>query len=261
MLSSAADVSQVWYAAYGSNLQRERFLLYIRGGRATGSHRVLPGVRDTRDPTGDRALTLPGRVRFGWTSPTWRGGIAFYDPDLDGRAFARAYRITAAQFADLAAQEMHTDPGHGLDLATVLSQGRHSHGPGHYETLHLVGELNGLPVLTFSASSWREIPPNQPSADYLAIMWRGLRTTHGLDADACADHLLACPGIGTWTHAQLCRLDRRCQPQPPRLASSSERTPRPAGPATMARARSVPGGGIHDPAGRQHRQRGPTVDP
>src|SRR5687767_6536481 len=110
---------RVWYASYGSNLARDRFLCYLRGGRPEGATRTYPGARDTSDPQGDEPMLLPGGVFFGWRSPTWGGGIAFYDasPRVDGAsrhdgsaeagAYARAYLITESQFADVAAQEMH----------------------------------------------------------------------------------------------------------------------------------------------------------
>lgn len=38
---------------------------------------------------------------------------------------------------------MRREPGTDLDLTQVLSERRHTYGPGRYETLHLVGELDG----------------------------------------------------------------------------------------------------------------------
>lgn len=188
----------VWYAAYGSNLDRERFLNYLRGGRAVGAARMLPGSRDPADPSGDLPLRIPGTVRFGWESPTWGGGIAFYDADATGTVLARAYRLTPEQFVDVAAQEMHLAPGLDLDLAEVLHHGRHTHGPGRCETLHLVGELQQEPVLTFSASSWNDVPINQPTGPYLATMVRGLRESHRLSENDIVSCLLTCAGVGDW---------------------------------------------------------------
>ena len=138
---------QVWYACYGSNLRRDRFLCYLQGGRPEGARRRYPGARDTTVPADDRPMTLPGSIVFGWDSPTWGGGIAFYDAEAEGATLARAYLVTDQQFADVAAQEMHREPGDDLDLAHVLEHSRHVVGPGRYESLLLVGELEGHPVL------------------------------------------------------------------------------------------------------------------
>ena len=105
------SVADLWYAAYGSNLARDRFENYLSGGRPVGATRHYPGARDSSPPIDDRPLLLAGRLFFAWESPTWGGGIAFYDPDGEGTVYARAYRITAEQFSDLAAQEMRRDPG------------------------------------------------------------------------------------------------------------------------------------------------------
>lgn len=189
----------LWYVAYGSNLDRGRFGHYLTGGRPGGSARTMAGARDSSPPTAQRAVTVPGSVFFGWESPTWGGGVAFLDAHAPGQALGVAYRVTSEQFSDIAAQEMHREPGASLDLATVLADGRHRHGPGRYETLHLLGHLDGEPMLTFTADRDGPPPHNAPSPAYLQLMGRALMATHELTADDAASHLLARPGIGSWT--------------------------------------------------------------
>jgi hypothetical protein len=200
---------RVWYASYGSNLSRDRFRCYLRGGRPEGATRTYPGARDTTDPQGDESMLLPGEVFFGWRSPTWGGGIAFYDADarVDGTVYARAYLVTEGQFSDVAAQEMHREPGEGLDLSHVLQRARHSYGPGRYETLHLVGELRGDPVLTFTATDPAALERHAPSAAYVAMMARGLGESHGLSAAEAARYLASRPGAGHWTPEAILDLD------------------------------------------------------
>lgn len=173
-------MAELWYAAYGSNLARDRFETYLSGGRPPGATRIYPGARDPRPPGDDRPLILSGRLFFAWESPTWGGGIAFYDPDAPGSVYARAYRITEEQFSDLAAQEMRREPGADLDLGRVLTERRHTYGPGRYETLHLVGELDDLPVLTFTASRGHGLVAKPPAPAYVDTIVRGLLECHGL---------------------------------------------------------------------------------
>ncbi|SDO74927.1 hypothetical protein SAMN04489867_0487 [Pedococcus dokdonensis] len=187
---------QVWYASYGSNLRRDRFLHYIAGGRPEGASRTYPGARDRTPPVDDRPLTLPGAMFFGWESPTWGGGIAFYNADSEGPTLARAYLVSDQQFADVAAQEMHRQPGDDLDLGQVLEHSRHDLGPGRYEALHLVGELEGAPVLTFTTPDPAALQLNSPTAAYLRMIVAGLRETHGSSDDEVLDYLLARPGLG-----------------------------------------------------------------
>jgi hypothetical protein len=185
---------QVWYACYGSNLRRDRFLCYVEGGRPEGARRSFPGARNRTLPVDDRPMTLPGSIFFGWESPTWGGGIAFYDAEADGSTLARAYLVSDQQFADVAAQEMHREPGADLDLAHVLEHSRHVVGPGRYESLLLVGELDGHPVLTFTTPDPAAVEHNPPAPAYLRTMADGLREAHGLDDDEVTDYLLSCPG-------------------------------------------------------------------
>lgn len=194
----------VWYAAYGSNLSRERFLTYVRGGRPAGATRTYLGARDRSLPSAEVAFAMPGQLFFGWESPTWGGGIAFYDAGAGGSTLARAYLVTDQQFADVAAQEMHREPSPDLDLAHVLEHARHDVGPGRYESLLLVGELDGHPVLTFTTPDPAAVHPNSPAPAYLRTMTDGLREAHGLDDDQVADYVLSCPGaVPGWDAARL----------------------------------------------------------
>ena len=102
---------------------------------------------------------------------------------------------------------MHRDPGTDLDLADLWQRGRHTLGPGRYESLHVVGRIDDLPVVTFTAST--PLPPNPPVPAYLATMARGIAETHGWGADEIADYLLARPGVGNaWDAASLRSLVR-----------------------------------------------------
>lgn len=193
--------AMVWYASYGSNMHLDRLAHYIEGGRPSGAARAYPGCRDRRPPVESVPVELRGALYFATRSPVWRGGRAFYDPDADGRVFARAHLVSAGQFADIAAQEMYREPGADLDLGEVLSTGRSVLGAGRYETLVCTGRLDGRPVLTFTAP-WRmdEVTWTVPSAAYLRHLARGLLEAGAWDADVVTAYLAACPGTaGLWT--------------------------------------------------------------
>ena len=204
-------LERVWYAGYGSNLDWTRFRHYLRGGRSDGAARELPGAHDPSDPLDRRPIGLAGSVYFAWESPTWGGGIAFYDPEAGGTSLGVAYLVTASQFADVATQEMHRDPtGDPPDLATLLAAGRLVAGPGRYETLHVVGELDDVPIVTFTSSVHDAMPLNAPRPAYVQTMARGLAAEHGLAANAVVDYLLARPGCTPgWTRDALLELVAR----------------------------------------------------
>lgn len=198
---------RIWYAAYGSNLDRDRFQRYLTGGAAVGALRSHAGARDTTAPTGDRPVSLPGRLHFGWRSSTWGGGVAFYVPgegESQGVVRARAYLLTEGQFADVAAQEMHRETGGGLDLARVLAHGYDVAGPGRYETIHRVGTIEDRAVLTFTAEDPDALGELAPTAPYLRTMAAGLRQSHGLDDEAVVDYLRQSPVVrGAWSAGEL----------------------------------------------------------
>ncbi len=185
----------LWYAAYGSNLDPDRFSCYLLGGCPPGATRTYPGTRAAAPALERRPFTMSGRLVFAWHSPTWGGAIAFHDPHGDGEVLSAAYRLPPATFSDVVEQEMRRDPGVDHDLAEVLAHGRQVLGPGRYETLHRTGELAGRPVLTFSSGDFSSLEPGEPAPAYVATIARGLRQTHGLGDDDIVDYLLAAEGI------------------------------------------------------------------
>lgn len=178
---------EVWYVSYGSNMSAARLACYLEGGCPPWGQRHNPGAHDPRPPRHSLGVELPGSVYFAGESPQWGGGVAFYDHETPGPAAARAYLVTAQQFADIAAQEMYRVPDPhdpiqevvlgGLDPALG---GRHHVGPGRYETLVQVGEIAGAPMLTFTAPHGIDhVEHNDPSPRYLSILAEGLREAHG----------------------------------------------------------------------------------
>jgi hypothetical protein len=154
---------------------------------------------------------MPGGVYFALESAAWTGGMALYDPDLPDEAAARAYLISAGQFADIAAQEMYRDPGVDLDvLEDAVALGRVRMGDGRYETLVYGGELDGSPLFTFTAS-WRfgDIDLNPPAASYLANLATGLYESHRWGAEQITAYLGKRPGVsGVWALEDLEELVR-----------------------------------------------------
>jgi hypothetical protein len=191
---------EVWYISYGSNMSAERLTCYLEGGLPPGGNRRNPGARDPRPPRRRVPVDLPGAVYFTGDSPQWGGGVAFYDHEASGPAAAVGYLVTAAQFADIAAQEMSRVPQDGDPLEELIVgglaphlDGRHEAGPGRYETLVEIGRYDGAPMLTFTAPHGIDhVEHTSPSPSYLSMLAAGLRETRGWDAaeiDAYFDRL------------------------------------------------------------------------
>jgi hypothetical protein len=180
---------EVWYVSYGSNMSSARLEAYLSGGVPPGGNRANPGARDATPPRRSVPVDLPGALYFAGDSPQWGGGVAFYDHDAaGGPTAARAYLVTAAQFADVAAQEMYRIPQEGDPLEEVVVQGidggRHHVGPGRYETLVEVGRLDGAPMLLFTSPHGIDhVEHSRPSEAYVAMLATGLHESRGWDDD------------------------------------------------------------------------------
>ena len=98
-------MQHIWYVAYGTNLSRQRFRYYLRGGQPDGLERDYPGCRDKSDEIATFGLLITGGLYFAGHSSVWRAGMAFYDANVAGEVAARAYLITTEQFVDVLAQE------------------------------------------------------------------------------------------------------------------------------------------------------------
>jgi hypothetical protein len=171
----------IWYAAYGSNLSRARFDVYLRGGTPEGATHHYPGCRDLSAPLDDRTFEIDLQLAFGGTSQTWGGGVAFVRPG--GTALARIYLITDEQFADVIAQENWLDPGSiGIDGGDYM-----------YGVVPELGSLEGHAIRTITQAPDTMLSP--PSAAYLKHIADGLREAYGMSDEAIDAYLRSAPGL------------------------------------------------------------------
>jgi hypothetical protein len=148
----------VWYACYGSNLLRDRFMGYIKGG---GMKNNL-GCSDKNSPLMDKPIVIKHELYFSNTSKNWEGkGVAFLKLEKDDAVITlgRAYLITEEQFKEVQKQE-------GLSLSWY----------GH--TLEL-GEMEGYPIKSFTSKVENKVYNyNKPSKGYIEVIKRGLVETY-----------------------------------------------------------------------------------
>ncbi|WP_208641172.1 histone deacetylase [Micromonospora arborensis] len=219
--------THIWYVCYGSNMSLSRLNYYLLGGRPPMGALTYPGCRDKNPPSESRAIRLPGTVYFALEALAWTGGMAFYDHLHPGDTPARAYRLTVSQFSDILAQEMNLAPGEDVDLTDVLSQGWQTLGPGCYETLIHLGDIDGVSAFTFTAP-WRsgDLEHRKPAGIYLRHLAAGLVETHGWSVAEVAAYLGSRPGAaGHWSPEELMELVADLgmpPPEPPRANHVSE---------------------------------------
>ena len=169
-----------WYAAYGSNTDGERL------------HRYLAACSQPAEPTDSRPFIIDLPLYFAGTSTVWgSGGVAFtrMQREETPSTLARAWLLPVARIAEIGAQEnRHDVTAAALDLEVVREAGWQRAFDGWYDTWVNCGELDGLPVVTLTSSLARE-PVNPPGSEYLKVIARGLRVTHGMTREAVATYL------------------------------------------------------------------------
>jgi len=165
----------VWYASYGSNMLRERFMHYIQGGEYEGKEH--DGCDDKTPPRDDKPLIIKGyRMYFGNKSSGWDNrGVCFLEPKENEEALGRIYLITWEQFSDIRCQE----------------------GCGSYwynEKILLNPEQpEDIPIYTITNRSKRNVV--EPSQKYLDVVSRGIRETYPeMSRDKIDEYLNRCMG-------------------------------------------------------------------
>nr|ACF80379.1 unknown [Zea mays] len=217
-----SDLSKtdVWYASFGSNMWRPRFLCYIQGGKAEGMNIPCCGSRDTSSPKGTVWKTVPHRLLFGRSStPCWgTGGVAFLNPEINynEKSYVCMYKITLEQFNDILFQENRLVLEDGKDGNTVypdspligsseikfISTNRAVHlepiKDSWYSNVLYLGNEDEVPILTMTCPASDieryksgELRLAPPSETYAATLIKGLVEGKQMDADGAASYINA----------------------------------------------------------------------
>jgi hypothetical protein len=185
----------VWYAAYGSNLCRERFLRYLSGGPVAGSTMIQTGGRDPAEPRHDRAHPIDRTLYFAGSSRSWGGGgVAYLDADEVPATptLGRIWLITVGQLEDVYGQENREPEVPRIDLQALAEIGELTLSTGPYGRLVRLEEIDDLPVITFTAAS-RRLDHSEPHRCYRDVIARGLRESWGLDPSEVDEYLAGLP--------------------------------------------------------------------
>ena len=163
----------IWYAAYGSNLLRERFLHYILGGTCRFNGKPYKGCTDKTPPLDTQPADMPYPMYFGNRSSSWHGcGVSFLDVESSGHAYGRLWLITESQFLDVWEQE---GPGQAW-YPDRISLG--------------IRKEDGIEMATLTNRVRRNFC--EPHPDYLEVLRLGLRETYpDMPDNIMADYLEA----------------------------------------------------------------------
>jgi len=160
-------MNKLIYAAYGSNLLKERFMVYIQGG--VFHNKEYKGCTDKTGPEVMGWQYVPYRLYFAKHSTRWNnGGVAFlsceHESNPEKFTVARLWQVTESQFEEIQEQE-------GC----------------WYNKILLLGEKDGLEIKTITGCWTQEI--NKPCVEYLNIIKSGVKETTNWDDNKIDDYL------------------------------------------------------------------------
>ncbi|KAI3953731.1 hypothetical protein MKW98_017555 [Papaver atlanticum] len=185
----------IWYASFGSNMWKPRFLCYIEGGQAEGMQAPCSGSMDKNPPKEIVWKIVPHRFFIGRSKTrTWgAGGVAFLHPESDdsSNSYMCLYKITLEQFNDVLVQENRLRPVEAInplfdlsDLESVTknkSLNSNELKDGWYSNVVCLGTEGDLPILTMTCSNLDielfksgKLPLNAPSKEYRDTLVKGL---------------------------------------------------------------------------------------
>jgi hypothetical protein len=173
-------MTYVWYLGYGSNLHKQRFLCYVKGGIPQFGKNRNNGCNDKTSPLEDKAITINYPLYFALPDSqtgtgNWGvGGVAFIDPqeNKQSKTLCRMWKITEGQYGEVKLQE----------------------GSGWYNKEISLGEDDGIPILTITHDPvLTNIAP--PSDTYIKTIAFGFRETYRFTVEQIVDYLLGKPGV------------------------------------------------------------------
>lgn len=178
----ASDNRLVWYAGFGSNLLRERFDCYIKGGKPKGSNADYAGCRDKSDVQGDQPIKLHHALYFADHSNAWNGAAAFVRPAAsETTTYGRMYLITYGQLNDVVRQENGRDVPGNVIVPPYDEWTRVDHceiaGFRLYGRLIKIGMQVQHPILTLTATR-DDFLIGAPSEAYIKTIVAGLEETY-----------------------------------------------------------------------------------
>lgn len=203
-------MDMLWYAAYGSSVNRDRFLEYIKGGTSNFNGQVYPGCRNKQEPIRDYAMMIPRELYFAKNSDPWGGAVAFVLPEESkSQTLGRAYLISADQFVDIVCQENGRRPGDqeiGFDYRhaeaskeSYLTPGKPlvplGQGKMWYGRIMRLGIRESWPVFTITAEWPGYSDVNTPGRTYLKTIGAGIRQLGRISEKSLVEYFLTKVGI------------------------------------------------------------------
>lgn len=190
----------VWYGSYGSNLNFDRFKLYIVGGTADFVNKEYLGCSDKSLPLENDLITIPYEMYFAKSAKHWENkAIAFINPQKNEnqKTFCRIYKITFEQFEQIVIQENGKKTNEinlSFDLEKLTLKEFYNFGTDseyiNYGKIINLGVWESIPMFTFTTKTTIDkIKFNKPSRKYLQVIKDGLLQTGRLSENEIDEYL------------------------------------------------------------------------
>jgi len=183
----------IWYACYGSNMDYERFIKYIQGGRLIVNNKTKeykPCPTDVKPPEQSEPYTIDRRLFFAKESNTWnQHGVAFISNKRNkkSKTFAKLYLISEDQFLHLFAQE-NGRLNARIDFEQLFQNEYLDFDYSFYNRILVIEkDHKGFPVLTFTNKS--KLLPNKPFVEYASLIINSLISTHNITIKEAFDYI------------------------------------------------------------------------
>jgi len=203
-------MNMLWYAAYGSNINRERFLEYLRGGVSRFNGVRYAGCRNHDEPIRDYAIAISRELYFARMADAWGGAVGFVRSEpANTQSIGRAYLITEEQFVDIACQENGRRPGDpdfafdyafaGRAAESYLNPTDPSRPSGGgslwYGRVLTLGTRESWPIFTLTAEWSGYSDVNAPGRAYLKCIADGIRQLGRISQKALVEYFISRVGV------------------------------------------------------------------
>lgn len=172
----------VWYASYGSNINKDRFICYIKGGKPEGSAKVETGCKNPDLPVDESTFEIHYPLYFAKEAERWEfKGVAFIglNRDPNNSTLSKMYLITEEQFLDIVKQE-NNGVEFDIDLNEVKTTGSKIFRENSwYGNILYLGESKEYPIFSFT-SPWdmEDVENKKPAHAYLKTIIIGLKDAY-----------------------------------------------------------------------------------
>jgi len=192
---------KVWYAVYGTNLNENRFMCYVKGGAPEGTWKTDIGCRDKTAAIDGGMIFIPFQLYFTKNSSKWENkSVGFLGLKVNPviKTLGRKYLISEEQFEDIFKQENNIDIKKAIkiDFGKAEEESTLIVKQSWYGRIVFLGEEGGLPIFTLTAY-WDFNPKETlpPSSSYLRHIIKGIKQVYRFPNEQILEYLNQKPGV------------------------------------------------------------------